>query len=159
MPLSNLTTTLPQINFPTYFSTFGPRVFPKQVIVTYVPYAASLSDILNRTSSDVIEAYLVVRAALALAPYLGTSSDAWLAQRRLVETVSGIKKGAVGDRSEYCVGKVEDTLGFAAGRFFVNETFGGESREKGIKVITGQFDSSSPWTQWTHESQPLCRHH
>ncbi|KAF5391824.1 hypothetical protein D9757_001795 [Collybiopsis confluens] len=136
VPLSNLTTTLPQINFEEYFATFAPRNFPDRVIVTYPPYVQSLSDILDRTTGDVIEAYLVSRAALSLSSYLGMGTEAWQAQRTLVELLSGIKKGAVGDRAEYCVGQVEQTLGFAAGRFFVNETFGGESKEKGTKVIT-----------------------
>lgn len=65
------------------------------------------------------------------------NTKAWQAQRTLVELLSGIKKGAVGERSEYCVNQVEETLGFAAGRYFVNETFGGESKEKGTTVITG----------------------
>lgn len=137
-PLANLTDVLPQIHFPEYFSTFTPRAFPERVILTHPPFANSLADILNSTSSDVIEAYLVIRASLSLSPYLGASTKAWQAQRTLVETLSGIKKGAVGDRGEYCLGQVEQTLGFASGRFFVNETFGGESREKATKVITGK---------------------
>lgn len=68
-------------------------------------------------------------------------TKAWQAQRRLYELLSGVKKGAVGDRAEYCTGIVESTLGFAAGRYFANETFGGESREKGTKVITDIIDS------------------
>ena len=109
------------------------------MILTYPPYGESLSKLLDETDADVIEAYLVTRAALTLSPYLGTSTEAWLAQRSLVEVLSGIKKGVVGDRGEYCIGQVESTLGFAAGRYFVNETFGGESREKGTKVITGEI--------------------
>ncbi|KAJ4467451.1 hypothetical protein C8J55DRAFT_229721 [Lentinula edodes] len=135
-PISNLTTALPQIHFDEYFSTFAPRNHPDRVIITYPPYAHSLSEILNSTSKDVVEAYLVVRAALSLSSYLGMGTEAWQAQRTLVETLSGIKKGAVGDRAEYCVGQVEGALGFAAGRYFVNETFSGESKEKGTKVIT-----------------------
>ncbi|KAK7049256.1 hypothetical protein VNI00_005857 [Paramarasmius palmivorus] len=135
-PISNLTKALPQIDFPAYFSSFAPRNFPEQVILTHPPYAKSLSSILDQTSSDVIEAYLMVRAALSLSPNLGMSTDAWKAQRSLVEALTGIKKGAVGDRAEYCVRQVEEAMGFAAGRFFVNETFAGESREKGTKVIT-----------------------
>ena len=53
--------------------------------------------------------------------------------------MTGIKKGAVGDRAEWCVGRVEGTLGFAAGRYFVNETFAGESKKKGTKLIKGAF--------------------
>ena len=64
-------------------------------------------------------------------------TEAWQAQRSLVELLTGVKKGAVGDRAEYCVGIVEDNLGFAVGRYFVNETFKDQAREKGTKVITG----------------------
>lgn len=137
-PLSNLTKTLTQVHFPTYFSTFTPRSYPDRVIITHPPYAIYLSKLLEETPSDVIEAYLVIRAALALSPYLGLTTEAWQAQRSLMESLTGIKKGAVGDRSEYCIGQVENALGFAAGRFFVNETFAGDSRKKGTKVITGQ---------------------
>lgn len=138
VPLSNLTQSLPQVDFPTYFSTFTPRSFPDKVILTYPAYAESLSKILEDTPSDVIEAYLIIRASLSLSPYLSMNTEAWQAQRTLLETLSGIKKGAVGDRAEYCVGQIEETMGFAAGRYFVNQTFGGDSREKGTKVITGE---------------------
>ncbi|KAL0947409.1 hypothetical protein HGRIS_013522 [Hohenbuehelia grisea] len=134
IPLSNLTETIPQIDFPAYFSTFAPRSYPSRVIATYPAYAASLSHILNTTSSDVLEAYLVTRAAFALASNLGTNTKAWQAQRALYEALTGVTK--VGERAETCVNIVESTLGFAAGRYFVNETFGGASREKGTKVIT-----------------------
>ena len=136
--ISNLTDTITQIHFPSYFATFAARRYPDKVILTYPLYTVSLSKILDETSSEVIEAYLIVQAALNLSPYLGMDTDAWRAQRSLLESLTGIKKGAVGDRAEYCVGQVEQNLGFAAGRYFVNETFGGESREKGTKVIKGQ---------------------
>jgi endothelin-converting enzyme len=137
LPISNLTEGLPHIDFASYFATFTPRTFPDRVIVTYPAYISSLSRILDDTPADVIEAYLVARAALALSPYLGMSTAEWRAQRQLQEFLTGIKKGAVGDRSEYCVSKVENTLGFAIGRYFVNETFTGDSRRVGTKVITG----------------------
>lgn len=143
VPLSNLTDTLPQIHFPTYFSTFTPRTYPDRVILTYPAFAVSLFNILNDTSSDVIEAYLVTRVALSLSPFLGKSTEAWQAQRSLLETLTGVKKGALGDRSEYCISQLENSLGFAAGRFFVNETFAGDSKEKGTKVITGNISCST----------------
>lgn len=85
-----------------------------------------------------IEGYLVIRAALKLSPYLGMATEAWQAQRSLLETLTGVKKGAVGDRAEYCVSQIENTLGLAVGRYFVNETFAGESKKRGTKVITGE---------------------
>jgi endothelin-converting enzyme len=138
LPLENLTSTLTQIHFPDYFASFTPRSFPSRVIITHPLYVSALAEILSDTSSDVIESYLVTRAALSLAPYLGTNTGSWQAVRTLKEKLGGLKKGAVGDRAEFCVEKVESALGFAVGRYFVNETFGQVSREKGTKVVTSE---------------------
>ena len=138
LPLSNLTTALNKwINFSDYFATFAPRSYPNTVIITYPAYPASLSSILDETDWDVIEAYLVTRAGLKLSPYLGSTTEAWQAVRSLQETLRGLKKGAVGDRAEFCAVRVENALGFASGRYFVEETFGGDSKTKATKVITG----------------------
>ncbi|KAN0123833.1 metallo peptidase [Russula decolorans] len=136
VPISNITETITQVNFPDYFATFTPRNYPNEVVVTYPAYPRSLTSILNKTETDVLEAYLVTRAALILAPRLGTSTESWKAVRHLQEVLQGIKPGAVSDRAEYCVDSVDQALGFATGRYFVNETFAGDSKEKGTKVIT-----------------------
>lgn len=130
---------LPEFNFPMYISTFVHRSFHKTVIVTSTTYAASLSSILKETDDEVVEAYLVTRAALSLASYLSMNSEIWKAQRALIESLQGIKKGQVPDRSDWCVSLVENSMGFAAGRFFVEETFGGDSKEQGTRVITGWY--------------------
>lgn len=135
--INTLKAALPQINFPDYFATFTPRFFPSRVIVTYKPYPSSLSRILDRTSSDVIEAYLVVRAALEYAPNLGMSTEAWKAVRQLQEVLNGLRPGAIGDRSEFCMRTVEGVMGFATGRYFVNATFPSDSRDKATQIILG----------------------
>ncbi|OCH83524.1 zincin, partial [Obba rivulosa] len=59
-----------------------------------------------------------------------------------------------GDRAEYCIARVEEAMGFAAGRYFVNETFPGESRAKGTKVITDivkAFKHSLEHLEWMDE--------
>jgi endothelin-converting enzyme len=149
--ISNITETITQVNFPDYFATFTPRNYPEEVVVTYPEYIRSLASILNDTDTDVLEAYLVSRATLSLAPRLGMSTESWKATRTLQEVLQGIKPGAIGDRAEYCVNSVDQALGFAAGRYFVNETFAGDSKEKGTKVITDivkafkESLSSIPW--------------
>jgi endothelin-converting enzyme len=139
--ISNITETITQVDFPNYFATFTSRSYPAEVVVTYPNYTRSLTSILNDTDTDVLEAYLVSRAALFLAPRLGASTESWKATRALQELLQGIKPGAIGDRAEYCVNSVDEALGFAAGRYFVNETFVGDSKEKGTKVITGACPS------------------
>lgn len=136
--INTLKSALPQINFPDYFATFTPRFFPNRVIITYKPYPSSLSRILERTSSDVIEAYLVVRAALEYAPNLGTTTEAWKAVRRLQEVLNGLRPGAIGERSEFCMQKVEGVMGFATGRYFVNATFPSEAKEGATQIVTGK---------------------
>lgn len=84
--------------------------------MTYPAYVDSLSSLLSNTSSDVIEGYLIARVTQSLAEYLGLETEIWKANRELVELLSGIKKGAVGDRAEYCATQVTNTMGFAAGR-------------------------------------------
>lgn len=140
MPIANLTSALPEFQFSDYFASKTSRAYPERVIVEYPAYVHSLSSLLEDTSNDVIESYLVIRSALTLAPNLGLNTEAYKATRSLQETLQGIKPGSVGDRSELCIGKVEGTLGFAAGRYFVNQTFSGDSKDKATKVITGMLD-------------------
>lgn len=127
---------LPEVEFNNYIATFAPRTFPATVIVTYPPYIHKLSTILSAASMETIEAYLVVRTALNLAPRLGTGTEVWKINRRLVEVLSGLKKGAVGDRAEWCVRAVDDALGYASGRFFVAKAFAGDSKRQAASLIS-----------------------
>lgn len=110
VPFSNITASIPQINFGAYLSTFAPRAFPHRVIVTYPPYLPSLSNILDTAEKDVVEAYLISRIALSLSPFLGQETDAWKAVRNLKEILGGLKKGAAPDRAEYCAKVVNDVM-------------------------------------------------
>jgi endothelin-converting enzyme len=127
---------LPEVEFNNYIATFAPRSFPSTVVVTYPPYIRNLSTILSTASMETIEAFLVVRTALTLAPRLGTGTEAWKINRQLVEVLSGLKKGAVGDRAEWCVRAVDDALGYASGRFFVAKAFAGDSKRQAVSLIS-----------------------
>ncbi|KAI6127044.1 hypothetical protein F5141DRAFT_1249521 [Pisolithus sp. B1] len=105
------------------------------VTITYKPYPSSLSEILKCTHLDVIEAYLVIRAALEYAPNLGTTTEAWKAVRQLRENLDGLCPGAIGERTEFCLHKVEYAMDFVTGRYYVNTTFPGDSREKASESL------------------------
>ncbi|RPD66296.1 Metalloprotease [Lentinus tigrinus ALCF2SS1-7] len=141
VPFKNVSDSLPEFDFSTYFSTFAPRNFPSTIILTSTTYLSDLSKVLNDTDKDTLEAYFVTRAGLELSPYLGLDTEAWKAVRSLQEVLGGIKKGAVGDRAEYCITRTESALGFALGRYFVREAFGGASREVATKVITDVIET------------------
>ncbi|KAG8802324.1 hypothetical protein FRC16_009920 [Serendipita sp. 398] len=151
MPFSQLVANLTQINLPNYLATFAPRSFPSRVIITYPPYVSSLSAILEETASETVDAYLTFRTSLDLAPLLGQDTPAWKVVRELREALGGIKKGAVPERSEYCARQVSDVMGYATGRFFVHEAFGGNSKEKAGSLITSVIDAfknSLPNLSW-----------
>jgi endothelin-converting enzyme len=114
------------LDFPTYFGALFPRNFPETVIITYPPYLEQLSSFLAETETDVLQAYFIARAAFTLAPYLSTNTEPWKIVRELEELLNGLKKGAIGDREEWCLTQVENALGFAVGRFFVEREFGGK---------------------------------
>lgn len=115
------------MDVPTYVSSFAPRNFPNRVIVTYPPYPRKLEHLLETTSSEVVQAYLITRVGLDLAGNLGPGTQPWQIVRELVEVLNGLKKGTVPDRAEWCLSKVEEALGFASGRFYVKELFNGRS--------------------------------
>lgn len=79
-----------------------------------------------------------MRASLEYAPNLGRTTEAWKAVRTLQETLYGLKPGVFGERSQFCMTKVDVALGFGTGRYFVNQTFPGESREKATQVIDSE---------------------
>ncbi|KAF8580903.1 zincin [Ramaria rubella] len=155
MSFSNFSASIPEFDFPAYWSTFAPRSFPNHIIVTYPTYLQSLSTLLARTAGDVLEGYLVARVSLSLAEYLGTGTQIWKAHRELIEELTGIKKGTVGDREEYCSSKVESAFGFATGRFFVKESFSEESKSQATQVINGiveAFKESLSNLDWMDQS-------
>ena len=113
------------MDFPGFVSSFAPRNFPEKVIVTHPPYFENLEGLIESTSAEVLQAYFVSQAALQLAPFLGLNTELWKAVNEFNQALNGIKKGTPTDREKWCLARVQDGLGFMAGRFFVNEVFGG----------------------------------
>jgi endothelin-converting enzyme len=112
------------MDFPGFVSSFAPRNFPGKVIVTYPPYFGNLEGLVESTSAEVLQAYFVSQAALQLAPFLGLDTELWKAVTEFNQALNGIKKGTPVDREKWCLARIQEGLGFMAGRFFVNEVFG-----------------------------------
>ncbi|KAF9520534.1 hypothetical protein BS47DRAFT_639027 [Hydnum rufescens UP504] len=154
-PLENLTRYMTYMDFPGYASSFAPRHFPENVIVTYPPYVRDLLLLIEETDPEVIQAYLVTQAALQLSPYLGPNTFPWKVVNEFNQLLHGIKRGTPIDREEWCLARVEESLGFLTGHFFVQEAFSGSSRAKAtdlIKDIVGAFNSALPGLKWMDKS-------
>lgn len=128
------------------------------MIETYPRYIHKLSKILATAKAETVEAYLITRTALTLASLLGPGTDAWKAHRELYEVLNGVKKGAVGDRAEYCVKAVDESLGFASGRFFVQREFAGNSRDQAFGLISSEDTLKSEFVMLNRFAS-LCRCH
>ncbi|KAL7424231.1 hypothetical protein Q5752_001817 [Cryptotrichosporon argae] len=149
--MADVEKALPILSLPTYLSTFAPRSFPVNITVTHPPYLKSVSRIVTDTPDRVLSAYFVVRAGLTYAGVLGPKVEARQATRRLQEVLRGLKKGTEEDRTDVCLGWVDETVGFIAGREFVREAFSAEAKADGehiIRSIVQAFDDKLPHISW-----------
>jgi endothelin-converting enzyme len=65
----------------------------------------------------------VTQSALQLAPHLGLNTLPGKIVNEFNQLLLGIKKGTPVDREEWCLARVEESLGFLTGHFFVQDAF------------------------------------
>ncbi|ORY20602.1 putative Endothelin-converting enzyme 1 [Naematelia encephala] len=139
------------LDLPTFLSSFAPRSYPELITVTYPPYLAAASRIVDATPDYVLSAYFVTRLALGYASALGPKVGVHAELRRLQEALRGIKKGTEENREDVCLAVVDSTLGFIAGREYVKEAFSAEAKEDGeniIHSIVKAFNDRLPHIAW-----------
>ena len=140
-PEDKVAKALPFLSFSTYISTFTPRAFPVNIIVSYPPYLRSLTRLVDSTPDFVLSGYFATRLAMTYASALGPEVGVRQETRRLEEVLRGIKKGTEENRQDICLSTVDDMLGFIAGREFVREAFTPEAKDDGEKIIRGPESS------------------
>ncbi|KAL7750796.1 hypothetical protein RI367_003753 [Sorochytrium milnesiophthora] len=102
-------------------------------------YFRDLGHLLSSTDARTIQVFLIWRIVLSYAPYLDKELRAPLDQ--LKEKVQGVKGGVEAPRWETCVRTVDRIMGFAAGRWFIEERFGGNSRAEARSLIDGVLNA------------------
>ncbi|GAA5916762.1 hypothetical protein JCM8208_001681 [Rhodotorula glutinis] len=126
----------PSISFADYFASFTPRPrFPDPVIVRAPTYMGNLSALLEHTAPDVLEAYFVVQASQQLAPLLGAKQPLHKTVLALSNRLKGLPADVSPPRDDTCLNEVVSAFGFSVGRYFVDEAFGGDSKEYAEEVI------------------------
>lgn len=126
---------LPFLDIPTYLSAFAIRRFPENITVTHPAYLKSVTHLVDSTPDYVLSGYFAMRLALSYASALGPKTGIRSEARRLEEVLRGIKKGTEENREDVCLGWVDNTLGFIAGREFVREAFSPEAKKEGEDII------------------------
>ncbi|WWD16116.1 hypothetical protein CI109_100541 [Kwoniella shandongensis] len=145
---------LPFLDVPSYLSSFSPRVFPTNITVTHPPYLKSITKLVEETPDYVLSGYFITRLALTHGSALGPKVTIRQEIRRLQEVLRGIKKGTEEDRQDVCLARVDNILGFIAGKEFVKEAFSPEAKKDGehiIRNIVQAFSDKLPHIAWMDE--------
>ncbi|KAK4687038.1 hypothetical protein P7C73_g3073, partial [Tremellales sp. Uapishka_1] len=142
-PTTNVSDALPFLDLPAYLSTFAPRAFPKDIVVSYPPYLKSVSKLIAQTPDYVLSGYFVTRLAMSYSGALGASVEVRKEAKRLDEVLRGIKKGAEEDRVDVCLGWVDNIVGHLAGREFVREAFSAGAKTEGEDIIFAKLKAEA----------------
>ncbi|GAA5991957.1 hypothetical protein JCM11641_002023 [Rhodosporidiobolus odoratus] len=150
-----LQSLFPSITFKDYFASYTPRPkYPEPVIVTSPAFFSNLSEILDKTGPGVLEAYFVVHTVLTygdlLSPKLPLAKQVNLLSNRL----AGIPADDSKPRPQLCLDAALENYGFLLGRPFVQQAFGGESKDYAedlIHAVIAAFKERLPGRDWLDE--------
>ncbi|KAI9140830.1 hypothetical protein BKA69DRAFT_1109677 [Paraphysoderma sedebokerense] len=108
-------------------------------IVATPSYFEELGPILAKTDNQVLNAYFIWHLILNYVDVLGESVKKGMDEYK--EKVLGISPTSLPPRYETCLKYVDKLLGFAAGKFFIDKKFGGESKNVAEGMIQGVIDA------------------
>ncbi|KAK4057153.1 hypothetical protein OIO90_001648 [Microbotryomycetes sp. JL221] len=152
---TRLATMFPLVSFKDYFASFTPRPFyPDPVVVTDPTYLTNLTNIVENVEPDVLEAYFVFRTAQELGPLLGPKQPIRREIDQLNNYLGGISEGTRKPRRDICVESTLSNFGFLVGRYYVQQAFGGDSKEYAEAIIEATiqaFKDRLPDLHWLDE--------
>jgi endothelin-converting enzyme len=131
--VSNLTSTLPYVNFESVIKNLTKKTLPKAVLLTSPTYLEAVNRLLESTSKEIIQAYLLWTT---MRRFLGhTSANVRKPWEDFSQILAGIDPNVRKERWKTCVREMDNTLGFLAGEFYVRRAFGGDAKERGRLMI------------------------
>ncbi|KAI8083066.1 uncharacterized protein BX664DRAFT_267384 [Halteromyces radiatus] len=154
--LSQLSKISPQIDWDLLISHLQPSSSPHQdsIIVTSPTYLANLSSqVLEPSSPDTLLTYLIWRTINVYVDALG--EDLRKPSDKLMAKIQGRNAKVTEPRWETCLQQVDNSLGFMAGRLFVQEKFGGNAKERAddfIDSIKQVFLERLPELNWLDDT-------
>ncbi|KAM0749064.1 zincin [Meredithblackwellia eburnea MCA 4105] len=146
----------PSISFPDYFASYTPRPdYPDPVIVTSPAYLQNLTTVLEGTDPEALEAYFVFRAAQTYGLLLGPKQTVRKEIEWLDNYLGGIAEGVRGARADTCLASLLENYGFLIGRYYVQQAFGGDSKDIAEGIITATiqaFRDRLPELDWLDDA-------
>ncbi|CAO3591515.1 unnamed protein product [Absidia cylindrospora] len=154
--LSQLAKLSPSIDWDLLISYLQPSASPHQdsIIVTSPTFLANVStELLEKSSPGAIWTYLTWRTIRGYVDALG--EDLRKPSDRLLAKIQGTNAKVTQPRWETCLQQVDNSLGFMAGRLFVQQKFGGNAKERAddfINSIKQVFVDRLPDLEWLDDA-------
>jgi endothelin-converting enzyme len=114
---------------------------PEIIVVITPSYFEKLDSILQATSPDVINYYVLWHAILEHMDLVDKKTQTALEEFRSV--VFGMTPGARPPRDDTCLRVVDNAVGFAAGRWYIATQFSGSARNDAKQMIEGVVNAYS----------------
>lgn len=130
MSVKKLEKLAPFMEWSAYLHAMSPKERVHDVIVVSPQFMEDVTKLVRKTPAFTLRAYMywsVIRdAGLFLGPDVPLAQPA----RRLANFVAGVELDAEENRESTCFASTTRSLGFMAGRFFAQRTFGPESKKQ-----------------------------
>lgn len=153
--LSQLTSYNPNIDWDLLLSHILPSTAPHQdtVVVTSPEYMQRLSkEILEKSTDRTIQAYLLWRVIFEYVQTLG--EDVRLPLERMEARLRGTSVKLQKPRWQTCLDRMQESMGFLMGRYFVQKRFNGDSKQRAdefVLSIKDAFKRRLPELTWLDE--------
>ncbi|KAG4034700.1 hypothetical protein MFRU_002g00540 [Monilinia fructicola] len=105
-----------------------------RLIVASPPYMHALSDILNTTPKETLQAYFIWKLIQTFYPEI--EADELKPYRQFINELQGKDPDSQPERWRTCVSHVDDGLGWILSRFFVEKAFSAEAKHFGDQIVS-----------------------
>ena len=139
MNLTEIDKSLPQINVSSLIEKHAPGLGTTSVVVSEPEYLAKLSKLLQATSTETIQGYLIWNVILRYGTYV--ISDTSKSLNAFSNVLAGKDPDAKKERWRTCVRHIDSSyesnsgLGWILSSYYINETFSANSTAFGNRVI------------------------
>lgn len=125
---------VPQLSFNKIMRELAPAGYTaKYVIVSSPSYLQNMSEIVDDTPKEIVQAYLVWKTILAYSPKIEDPVIEPL--RRFFNELEGKDADAREDRWRTCIRSCDNTLSWSLSKFYVDQAFSPKDKQFGDEII------------------------
>lgn len=155
LSLSELAKIAPAIDWGLYVNRLTPTnaPHPGKIVVTSPHYVGNVSELFETEGPRTLQAYFTWQVVSSYAGALGDDIRAPI--RRFNAKLSGANPKAVKPRWETCLDEINGSIGFLAGRYYVIEKFGADTKKRAddfVNSIKEVFLARLPELTWVDDT-------